>query len=141
MSVHLRVGKLPFCGALSSLLSSLSRLPSSRKISTGAFAHVNVWYVFLHVRFLPTVYVFSSLSSMFLCFVEHPFCHPTPITRCARADNEKTSPLMIKKGEEDWRWKYLKCGSKFTFLPLLPATMLGLQFHIFHCWWGKRLEV
>lgn len=80
-----------------SIFLPVAPAPHRHRISTRAFAHVNVLYAFLHVRFDLTVYTLSLAS---LCSFEHP--NFATLSR-ARLGNEtgKISPLR----KENWRRK------------------------------------
>lgn len=99
--------------------------PFRRKVSTGAFAHVNVFFMLFSTCVSSVcLFLFFSLFPIFLCSNKHPLVqHPLPNSRYAQKDNE------MKK-----RRKYLKCGSKFTFLSFFLYFLLrcwGCNFELF----------
>lgn len=79
-----------------SIFLPVAPAPHRNRISTRAFAHVNVLYAFLHVRFNLTVYTLSLAS---WCSFEHPSL--ATLSRARLRNEERQISPLIKN--ENWR--------------------------------------
>jgi hypothetical protein len=107
-------------------------LPSRHKVSTGAFAHVNVSCMpFSTCVSSVCLYSFSSLLPIFLCSTKHPLIStsPSPDSRYAQKDNEMKKEENILNAEVNLHFFLrfpLRCwGCNFDYFLLFRVRKAG----------------